>query len=113
MKVLLCLLLFPISLSAQTYSLVWSDEFDQPTLDASKWIHEVGTGSGGWGNNELQYYTTSANNTFIDSGYLNIVGLVESVGGLNFTSSRIKTQGLYDFQYGIVEARIKVPLGQG
>jgi beta-glucanase (GH16 family) len=113
MKVLLCLFLFPFCLSAQNYSLVWADEFDGPTLDGSKWVAEIGTGNGGWGNNELQYYTTSTNNVFIDTGYLNIVGRAESVGGANFTSSRIKTQGLYDFQYGRVEARMKVPVGQG
>ena len=111
MKFSLFLFLFPLYLNAQTYSLVWSEEFDGPTLDLSKWVHEIG--AGGWGNNELQYYTANPNNIFIDTGYLNIVGQIESVGGANFTSSRIKTQGLYDFQYGRVESRIKVPVGQG
>lgn len=101
-----------MSVSAQ-YSLVWADEFDAPTLDGSKWMYEIGTGSGGWGNNELQYYSGSQNNVFLDTGYLHIVALEQSFGGANFTSGRIKTQDLYDFQYGKIEARLKVPSGQG
>ncbi len=103
----------PLSISAQNYSLIWSDEFDGSTIDPSKWTYDIGQGSGGWGNNELQYYTSSPNNVFLNAGYLNIVGKVENIGGAFYSSSRIKTQGLFDFTYGKVEARMKVPAGQG
>lgn len=113
MKTLLFLLAFPLTLSAQNYALAWSDEFPGTALDPAKWTYEIGQGSGGWGNNELQYYTASPTNVFVDTGYLHIVGKVENIGGAYFSSSRIKTQGLYDFTYGKVEARLKVPNGQG
>lgn len=113
MKTLLFLLAFPLALNAQNYALIWSDEFPGTALDPGKWTYEIGQGSGGWGNNELQYYTASPTNVFVDTGYLHIVGKVENIGGAYFSSSRIKTQGLFDFQYGKVEARLKVPNGQG
>lgn len=113
MKTVLFLLVFPFSLSAQTYSLIWSDEFENAALDPAKWTYEIGQGSGGWGNNEMQYYTASPTNVFIDTGYLHIVAKAETIGGAFFSSARIKTQGLFDFKYGKVEARLKVPNGQG
>ena len=54
-------------------ALVWSDEFDGPSIDMSNWTHE--TGSGGWGNNELQDYTNLPQNSYIDQGNLVIAAL--------------------------------------
>lgn len=111
------LLLWAGSYAVQAqYNLVWSDEFNGTTLDASKWVHEIGTGCPnlcGWGNNELQYYTSNTDNIKVDTGYLHIIGRQQQFQGSSYTSARIKTEGLYSFQYGKVEARIKVPTGQG
>lgn len=113
MKVLVVLLFFPMMSFGQNWVQIWSDEFDGTSLDLTNWEPEIGSGSSGWGNNELQYYTASPNNVSVDSGYLHIIGREQSFQGSNYTSTRIKSEGLFDFQYGRVEARIKVPVGQG
>ncbi len=92
------------------YNLVWNDEFDGNSL-SNDWVFETGNGSWGWGNNELQYYREE--NTSLDNGFLTITAKQESFGGFNYTSSRIKTQGIKFFQYGRVDIRAKLPYGQG
>lgn len=93
-------------------NLVWSEEFDYTGLpDASIWNME--TGGGGWGNNELQNYTDREDNASVNDGYLTITAKEESYGGRDYTSARITTQNKFDFQYGKIEARIKLPYGQG
>lgn len=93
-------------------NLVWSEEFNYTGLpDPTKWNFE--TGGGGWGNNELQYYTDSENNAYVDNGVLTITAREEQVGGRDYTSARITTQGKFDVKYGRIEARIKLPYGQG
>ncbi|MBT2289348.1 RICIN domain-containing protein [Paenibacillus albidus] len=99
--------------AAPGWNLAWSDEFDGTSLNTSNWTAETGTGSGGWGNNELQYYTNRAQNLQVTGGNLVIKAQKEAYGGMNYTSARIKTQGLKSFTYGKVEARIKLPSGQG
>ncbi|AZK47907.1 RICIN domain-containing protein [Paenibacillus lentus] len=99
--------------AATSWNLIWSDEFDGSSLNTTNWTAEIGTGSGGWGNNELQYYTDRPQNLQVTGGNLVITALKESYGGMNYTSARIKTQGLRNFTYGKVEARIKLPSGQG
>jgi len=97
---------------ANLTDLVWSDEFDYVGLpDSEKWNME--TGGNGWGNNELQYYTDSENNAYVDNGILTITAREESYSGRDYTSARITTQDIYDFKYGKIEARIKLPYGQG
>lgn len=93
--------------------LVWSDEFNGTSLDTSNWTYEIGTGSNGWGNNELQYYTSRPENIRVSGGNLIITARRESYGGMNYTSARIKTQDKRTFTYGRVEARIKIPTGKG
>ena len=90
-------------------SLVWRDEFEGHNLNPSDWKHE--TGGSGWGNNELQYYQEK--NTAVHNGYLIITAEKENVGGKNYTSSRIITQGKKEFQYGRVDIRALLPKGQG
>ncbi|MDF2802215.1 MAG: glycosyl hydrolase family protein [Anaerocolumna sp.] len=99
--------------AATNWSLVWSDEFNGTSLSASNWTAEIGTGSGGWGNNELQYYTNRTQNLQVTGGNLVITALKENYGGMGYTSARIKTQNLKTFTYGKIEARIKLPTGQG
>jgi hypothetical protein len=92
------------------YTLVWNDEFNGNSL-SSDWVHETGTGSNGWGNNELQYYRPE--NTEVRDGYLIITAKNEIFGSQSYTSSRIKTQGLQSFQYGRIDIRAALPQGQG
>lgn len=93
-------------------NLVWSDEFNYTGLpDPDKWNME--TGGNGFGNNELQYYTDTENNAMVDNGVLTITAREESFGGKDYTSARINTQDKFDFTYGRIEARIKLPYGQG
>lgn len=97
-------------LSYPGYTLVWSDEFDGSTL-SSNWTHEIGNGSWGWGNNELQFYKEE--NTVVEDGLLKITAKEESAASFNYTSSRIKTQGLQSFKYGRIDVRAALPYGQG
>lgn len=92
-------------------SAIFLDHFDGSSLDESKWTHEVGTGNWGWGNGELQYYRS--NNTIVDNGKAKIIAKKETVDGMDYTSSRIKTDGKFTFRYGKVQARIKTVKGQG
>lgn len=92
-------------------SLIWQDEFDGTSLNTEYWNYEIGTGSNGWGNNELQYYREE--NTSLLEGHLVIEAKEESFGGRNYTSSRLTTQDKFDFQYGRVDIRAALPQGQG
>lgn len=89
----------------------WSEEFDGDQLDTDTWSYEFG--SHGWGNNELQMYTSSPNNLEVSNGTLKISARQENVGSANYSSARIRTLGKMEFLYGKIEARIKVPIGQG
>ncbi|ARN76598.1 glycosyl hydrolase family 16 [Nonlabens spongiae] len=94
--------------------LVFADEFDvNGAPDPSKWTYDIGTGMGGWGNNELQYYTDRPENVVVEDGILKITAREESFQGSRFTSARILTKGLFQKQYGRYEARIKLPWGRG
>ncbi len=100
-------------------SLIFSDEFSGPSgaaPDPAKWSIE--TGGGGWGNNELEYYTARSSNVSLDGdGQLAITARRESysAGGVSreYTSARLQTKGLFATAYGRLEARIKLPTGQG
>ena len=100
--------------AAAGWRLVWSDEFQQPNgsrPDLTKWIYD--SGGNGWGNNELQYYTSRTNNAWIENGQLVIEARVEKFEGNKFTSARLLTRGKAAWTYGRFEARIKLPRGQG
>lgn len=97
----------------QTWQLIWADEFDGTTINANNWTHDIGTGFNGWGNNELQSYTSSSNNSQVSNGTLKINALEQNFGQSNYTSARISSKNKFSFQYGKIEARIKMPLGQG
>lgn len=94
--------------------LVFEDNFDvDGTPDASIWNYDTGTGEDGWGNNELQYYTSRNENVSVQNGYLLITARTEVFEGSGYTSARITTQGKFEQTYGRYEARIKLPYGQG
>jgi beta-glucanase (GH16 family) len=101
------------------WRLVWSDEFDGPSgspVDSSKWSFDIG--GNGWGNNELETYTSRITNSHLDGGQLVIKALKETFTGpdgltRNFTSARLLTKNKVSQAFGRFEARIKLPFGQG
>lgn len=94
--------------------LVMQDEFDVNGAPSSDlWGYDIGTGSNGWGNNELEYYTSRPENVKVENGMLKITARQESYLGSSYTSARILTKGKFAQKYGRFEARIKMPYGQG
>jgi beta-glucanase (GH16 family) len=101
-------------LPQRNWELTWSDEFNGPAgsqPDPTKWTYDLGTGQNGWGNNELQSYTNAPENVSMDGNGNLVITAINTGNG--FTSARIKTQGLFEQQYGRFEARIKSPYGPG
>lgn len=112
-------LLPTLAFSIDTSRLVWSDEFDQPLdspPDSSRWVYDLG--ASGWGNNELQNYTDSTANASIVSdsaatdGKVLAIRALKTTGG-GYTSARLKTLGKFTPRFGRIEARAKLPNGQG
>lgn len=110
--------------SDEGYTLVWNDEFDGETLDSAKWTYMYGTGEqyglDGWGNSEQQYYTDREENLKVEDGKLKITAIKEETNyeGMPYTSARIRTmandeEALFATTYGRIEARIKMPVGEG
>ena len=103
--------------------LTWSDEFEDESIDPTKWAHMIGDGTDygeqpGWGNNEQQYYTENPANSGItvdDNGesVLYIEAINEQFGESEYTSAKLTTDSLFAFRFGKVEARIKLPYSQG
>ena len=101
-----------------TRKLIWVDEFNGPAgaSPGSQW--NLDTGGNGWGNRELESYTSRPANAELDGqGHLAITARAEKYTGADgmtrdYTSARLQTD-TFQFQYGLVEARIKVPAGQG
>jgi beta-glucanase (GH16 family) len=99
--------------------LVWSDEFNGPagaSPNPAKWRFDVG--GGGWGNEELEYYTSRRTNASLDGyGHLVLTARRESYTAKGttryYTSARLKTQGLFSTTYGRLQARIELPSGRG
>lgn len=102
----------PIPVSEdEGWELVWHDEFDGEVIDRSNWNFDIG--GWGWGNGEGQYYTDRPVNARVENGLLVIEARQEKYEEKYYTSARLLTQGLQAFQYGRIEARIKVPEGAG
>jgi beta-glucanase (GH16 family) len=99
--------------SAPSWKLSMADEFNGAAIDTGTWGYETGSLYGGWGNNELEYYTSRTINAYTENGSLVIQALAESYSGYNYTSARMITKGKMSRQYGKVEARMKLPYGQG
>lgn len=100
-------------LSYEGYNLKWEDQFEGDSLNRDDWNVELH--DPGWVNNELQSYVDSPENIYIEDGSL-VLKPVETVnedGSVSYTSGRVNTQNKHDFKYGLFEARVKVPEGQG
>lgn len=94
--------------------LVLEQEFETDGApDPSVWGYDIGTGENGWGNQELQYYTSRLENVKVDNGVLLITAREESFEGSSYTSARLVTKDLFEQQYGRFEARIRLPWGRG
>jgi beta-glucanase (GH16 family) len=105
--------------TGRKWKLVWSDEFNRPNnsaVDEAKWSFDIG--GRGWGNNELETYTSRPENARIENGSLVITALKETFTGpdqitRSYTSARLLTKKKFSWKYGRFEARIKIPYGQG
>ncbi len=95
------------------YTLVWSDEFSITSLNLNTWNQEIGNGSSGWGNNELEYYTNSLKNTFLSNGNLIIEARKENISGFQYSSGRMTTKDKKQFKFGRIDIRAKLPVGKG
>lgn len=93
------------------YHLAWEDEFSSKTVNTADWNFE--TGAGGWGNNELEFYTNRVQNVFCSNGNLIIEARKESYNGSDYTSTRMQTLGKREFKYGRVDIRAKLPVAPG
>lgn len=107
------------------WKLIWSDEFDGPagsSPDPEKWQFNIG--GNGWGNKEWEYYTDKPENASLDGDGSLVITALELddpkssdltcwYWPCRFTSARMLTQDRFEFTYGRVEARLKVPYGQG
>jgi uncharacterized protein (TIGR03437 family) len=122
---IVCFLLAGTMALAQTttgWKLVWSDEFNGPAgtqPDPAKWNYDLGNNNG-WGNGEAEVYTNSANNVFEDGKGNLVIRVIRDTSG-QYTSARLQTGSPgasthtadLSWQYGRIEARIKLPFGLG
>jgi beta-glucanase (GH16 family) len=95
------------------FNLTWSDEFAAPALDKNSWNQEIGNGSNGWGNNELEFYTASTANTFLSDGKLIIEARKDNISGYKYSSGRMTTKTKKEFKFGRIDIRAKLPVGKG
>jgi uncharacterized protein (TIGR03437 family) len=103
--------------AATSPMVIWSDEFNAAAgsaPDSTKWTFDIGGSptDNKWGNQEWETYTDSRDNSYQDGNGSLVIKAIKNTDG-SYTSARLKTQGLFSFQYGTVEARIKIPFGQG
>jgi beta-glucanase (GH16 family) len=97
---------------ATALGLVWSDEFNtNGAPDPAKWGYDLG--GGGYGNNELEYYTNRPENVLVENGVLKIKAIKENYNGSAYTSARLLSKGKFEFKYGKVEVSAKLPAGVG
>ena len=115
----------PTATPSTPWKILWADEFDGPSgalPDAARWKFDVG--GGGWGNRERQFYSAGAANASLDgNGALVITarkttaeqarGMLCWYGDCGYTSARLQTSETFTFTYGRVEARMRLPQGQG
>ncbi len=93
--------------STNNSGIVWLEEFTNGVIDPNTWTYDVG--GDGWGNGQFEYDTAQHQNSYITNGNLVIEADVTNYMGNSFTSARMLTQGRFEFMYGTLEARIKLP----
>jgi len=92
------------------FVLAFSDEFETPgSLDPAKWGYEIGYIR----NDEKQFYTSRSENVRAEGGNLVIEARKEAYQGYGYTSASVNTLGRFEFLYGRVEVRAKLPTGNG
>ncbi|HUB27164.1 MAG TPA: glycoside hydrolase family 16 protein [Tepidisphaeraceae bacterium] len=94
------------------WKLVWGDNFQGNQIDRRHWTFDLGNGQG-WGNKELEYFTSSPANAFVKGGLLHVRALRQADHGYQYTSARLTTRDLFSAAYGRFEFRAKLPTGQG
>jgi uncharacterized protein (TIGR03437 family) len=115
------LMLFSAQAPPSGWQLVWSDEFNGAAGSApnpANWNFDLG--GGGWGNGEAETYTNSPNNVFQDGNGNLVIRAIKDAQG-SYTSARLQTGAPgaststtdLSWQYGLIEARIKLPFGKG
>ncbi len=101
-----------VEIKSNLPGLIWADEFSiDGAPNPANWTHEIG--AGGWGNNELQFYTNRSQNSNVSGGILKINLIKENFSGAPYTSARLITKNKFEFKYGRVEVRAKLPTGGG
>ena len=95
--------------------LVWSDEFDENgSVELERWnIETIPPNNGSWYNGEFQFYTDKPDNLIIEDGILKITAKKENFNNKEYTSARLNTMDKFEFTYGKVEVRAKIPYGKG
>ncbi len=108
------------------WNMIWNDEFSGNSIDSSKWSHETGyyinedPGTWGWGNNELEYYTDSSENSFVDEGKLTL-RLINKPASFEqdpnriapYSSGKLVSKDKFSFKYGRIDFCAKLPTGTG
>jgi beta-glucanase (GH16 family) len=95
------------------WQLMWSDDFSGNTIDTNNWTFDSGNGNGGWGNRELEYYTSRSENVYVADNMLHIVARKEDYQGKDYTSAKLKTRGRFSQKYGRFEFCARLPEGKG
>jgi beta-glucanase (GH16 family) len=102
------------------YELLWNDEFNDDRIDPLKWTYETGDGTDyglprGWGNNELQLYTSSEENSHIgqDGDVSALIITAKNDGDNQYTSAKLTTKGLFSMRFGRIDIKAKLPEGKG
>jgi beta-glucanase (GH16 family) len=114
----------PTALHAPTLpvpqNMIWADEFNgaaNSSPSSANW--SMDTGGHGWGNNELQSFTSRTQNVATNgAGQLSVTARKERYTGSDkytreYTSGRLQTKGKFSMTYGRLEARVRVPAGKG
>jgi beta-glucanase (GH16 family) len=114
-----------ITTGSVTWSPKWCQEFNGSANlpDSTVWSFDLGNNNG-WGNNEVEVYcgppgypnnpsqcptafSTTTNTVYIDGNGHLVIQPIESNG--TWFSARMKTQGVENFQYGLIEASLQIP----
>lgn len=111
LQLLLVFAFFGCANAQKENNLVWEENFNENSLSMENWSYETGDGCPnlcGWGNNERQIY----NKDYVEVKNGNLVITADKVGD-TYYSGKINSKGKFEFQYGIVEVRAKLPDGHG